>query len=187
MNLELFNKLARRKYMPSQAKLTWQLFLELCELYLTKWEIENPVVVELGVRTNHQKRFYEQLLNAEHIGIDISDTEGKPDILGDTRDPQTLQELFKMLYRRPVDILFIDADHSYEAVKSDFGMYSFLCNGIVAFDDINLSRHKKRNRFNHGVCNFWDELKVSEEYKDMLFISTHQRRESDGIGMIIKR
>ena len=187
MNLELFNKLARRKYMPSQAILTWRLFLELCELYLAKWEIENPVVVELGVRTNHQKRFYEELLNAEHIGIDISNTLYEPDILGDTRDPQTLKELCEILDGRRIDILFIDADHTYEATKSDFEMYSPFCDGIVAFDDIHLSRHKKGNRFNHGVYKLWDELKRAEEYKNVLFLSTHQRRESDGIGMIIKR
>jgi len=184
MDLERFNKLTKREDMPSQARLTWQLFLEICELYLAKWKIEHPIIVELGVRKNQQKKFYEEFLGAEHIGVDISNYKGEPDVLGDTHAPQTLEKLHKVLRGREIDILFIDASHTYESVRKDYEMYAPFCTGIIAFDDIHLSRHRLRNRFNHGVFKFWDELKTSEEYKDILFISTHQRKETDGIGLI---
>lgn len=187
MDLERFNKLTSRTDMPSQARLTWQLFLEICELYLKKWGVKHPIVVELGVRKNQQKKFYEEFLGAEHIGVDISNYKGEPDVLGDTHALQTLEKLCEVLRGRKMDILFIDASHTYESVKKDYEMYASLCTGIIAFDDIHLSRHRLRNRFNHGVFKFWDELKVLEEYRDVLFISTHQRKETDGIGLMIKK
>jgi len=162
------------------------MFLELCEMYLKKHEIKNPIVVELGVKRNKQKRFYEELLGAEHIGIDISDRSGIPDILGNTHDPETMEALKKKLQGRPINILFIDACHFYEDVKQDFEMYEPLCSDIIVLHDIMLHRRE--------VGKFWGELRKKarkgiEEYRNFLFLSIYQHRKDNlqlGIGIIIK-
>ncbi len=179
MNLKLFNELWERGR-PSQHLPEWQRFLELCELYLRKHDIKNPIVVELGIYNNRQKKFYEQLLRAEHIGIDASTKRSIPDIHGNTHDFETLNTLRKKLNGRLINILFIDGSHAYEAVKKDFEMYSPLCGDIIALHDI------ENNRKNREVWKFWDELK---ECEDFLTLSIHQHRPSKkqmGIGMIIK-
>lgn len=194
MNIKLFNKLMEKA--PAQHPAEWLIFLELCEVYLKKYDIKNPVVVELGVLYNRQKVFYEQLLGAEHIGIDITNKRSTPDILGDTHNPETLENLKKKLNDHVIDILYIDADHSYEAVKRDFEMYEPLCKGIVALNDIETGRYKGRR--SHQVWRFWDELRERsflrtgglEKY---LFLSIHQcrfRKKRDsrlGTGMMIKK
>jgi len=193
MNLDLYKKLMTtgdssvRKCGPRQRWDIWKTFLQICEVFLKENEVENPVVVELGVYRNHQKKFYEQLLNAEHIGIDISDSRGIPDILGNTHDSETLAVLKKRLEGRSIDILFIDAAHSYADVKQDFDMYSPLCDGIIALDDINLSRHRVKKRKSHGVWQFWDELKMAEGYDEYIFLSICQEKDCSGMGVIIQK
>ena len=193
MNLELFDELMEDR--PSQHYPEWQMFLEICEMYLKKHEIKNPIVVELGVYQNMQKKFWKQLFGAEHIGIDASVRRSIPDIHGNTHDSKTLETLKKKLNGKSIDILFIDAGHCYESVKKDFEMYSPLCNRIVAFHDINLGRYKPIK--NREVWKFWDELKLKahmgkEGYEDYLFLSMFQRKSiemnrSIGIGVIIKK
>ena len=193
MNLALFHELMTtgdssiRKCGPRQRYDIWKTFLQICEVFLKENEVENPVVVELGVYRNHQKKFYEQLFGAEHIGIDISSDRGVPDILGDTHDPKTLEALKSKLNGRNIDILFIDANHSYADVKQDFETYSPLCPGIIALDDINLSRHRVKKRKRHGVWQFWDEIKMAEGYDECVFLSICQERDCSGMGVIIQK
>lgn len=188
MNLELFNKLWAAER-PSQTLSEYQIFLEICEMYLKSHSIKNPIVVELGTLCNGQKRFYEQLLGAEHIGIDANDKWGIPDIVGNTHDSKTLDTLKKKLNGRPINILFIDASHRYKNVKKDFEIYSPLCKDIVAFHDIEL-----RCR---DVGRLWEELKETAftsqgKYENFLFLSIFKVRPSKrnrrlGIGVIIKQ
>lgn len=185
MNLNLYKKLMTGKRIPRQRFHTWEMFLQICELYLEKHQIVEPVIVELGTMRNEQKKFYEQLLGIKHIGIDISSAKGEPDILGDLHDSRTLERLKEKLKGKPISILFIDACHSYESVRKDFEIYSPLCDGIIVLDDINLSRHRKRMK--HGVWKFWDEIKLEEKYDDFLFLSITQYRDSSGLGMMIKK
>jgi len=192
MNLKLLDELWGLP--PDQYLPEFKMFLEICEIYLEKHKIENPIVLELGTRGNQQKKFYEQLLGAEHMTIDIA-RRHRPDIHGDTHDPRTLEALKKKLNGRPINILFIDADHSYKSVKKDFEIYNPLCDGIVAFHDIyyGLGEEKKEK----GVWKFWDELKLlayqaTVEYRGFLFTSIYQYRHTKdgiqmGIGVIIKK
>ncbi len=185
MNLNLFEKLMVEGKEPRQRFYTWQKFLQICDTYLKEHEITCPIVVELGVMRNRQKKFYEQLFEAKHIGIDISNKKGEPDILGDLHCQKTLEKLKERLKGRRIDILFIDACHSYEAVKKDFEIYSPLCNGIIVLDDINLGRYRRKK--GHGVWKFWDEIKLEEKYDNYLFLSITQYRDTSGLGMIIKK
>jgi len=193
MNLELFNELM--KIRPSQHLPEFRTYLELCELYLKRMKIINPLVVELGIYNNAQKKFYEQLLNAEHIGVDASNKRSEPDILGNTHDTKTLKALKEKLNGRPIDILFIDAGHEYEDIKKDYKMYAPLCSGIVALHDTELRRNTSRT--SAQVWRFWDELKEKgrkaiDGHEDYLFVSLHQRHYENwnknvGLGIIIKQ
>ena len=193
MNLGLYNKLMKLK--PSQNPTEWEMFLEVCDIYLRKRKIKNPVVVELGVLWNRQKPFYEQLLGAEHIGIDSEDSRGVPDIKGFTHDAGTINTLTAKLNGRSIDILFIDASHRYNWVKKDFELYSPLSNGIIAFHDIETGYKEERHK--HQVWRLWNELLeesyVKEgRYKDYMFLSIRQcRRKKNrsgkmGIGLMMK-
>jgi cephalosporin hydroxylase len=75
----------------------------------------------------------------------------------DSHNPQTLEEVKKILSGEKVDFLFIDGDHAYEGVKRDFEMYSPLVSkgGIIAFHDILLIPPEKVG----GVPKFWNEIK----------------------------
>lgn len=194
MDSGLYKRLMRER--PSQHPPEWRMFLEICSLYLEKYQIKNPVVVELGIWRNLQKKFWVQLFGAEHIGIDLSNRRSRPEIHGSTHNPETLRKLKKMLKGRKIDILFIDACHHYEPVKRDFEMYSPLCNGIVALHDI--ENQRDRGNWRREVWKFWDELREKAingkigEYEKYLFISINQARNRSrsrrvGLGMILKR
>jgi len=186
MNMKLFNELMELPL--SQDLYEWKMFLEFCESYLKKHGIKNPVVVELGIWRGGQKRFWEELLGAYHIGIDAARKKSRPDIRGHTHDPQTLEALKVKLEGKSIDILFIDASHWYEHVKKDFEIYSPLCTGIVALHDINYGRHYGK-RVNREVWKFWDELKANPSMKNFSFDSIEKTgtKMRTGIGIVIKK
>lgn len=188
MNLKRFNEL--NQVPPAQHPPEFQMFLEICEMYLEKHGIKKPIVVELGTRLNHQKKFWVELFDAEHIGIDASVTHSTPDIVGNTHDPETMKKLKEKLNGRPINILFIDASHHYEDVKQDFEMYHPLCPDIAALHDIETGRFQNKRR--RQVWRFWDELKkdacTGVGYSNFLFVSVrqHKKKIAMGIGMVIK-
>lgn len=65
----------------------------------------------------------------------------------------------------PLDLLFIDGDHSYEGVKKDFEMYSPLVRpgGIVAFHDI-----VQVDVPDFGVSRFWEEAKLRHSHREII-------------------
>jgi hypothetical protein len=143
--------------LPIQCREEWLAMLEFCAAYFEHRGVTNPVVLEIGTRLNQQKRFYEKLLGARHIGIDITDAEAKPDIIGDSTSPATLDRVRAMLDGRQIDLLFIDGNHAYEGVKRDYEIYAPLTRHIIAFHDVNLEWAGA------GIKRFWDELKVQEQ------------------------
>jgi cephalosporin hydroxylase len=78
---------------------------------------------------------------------------------GDSHDPSTAKRVTERLGNEPVDLLFIDGDHTYEGVKADFETYSPLVRsgGLIAFHDIVPGSEEAVG----GVPRFWDELKRS--------------------------
>jgi cephalosporin hydroxylase len=62
---------------------------------------------------------------------------GVTPIFGSSTDALTLAKVFEALDGRPIDFLYIDGDHEYEQVRSDFSLYSSLCatDAFVVFDD----------------------------------------------------
>lgn len=180
MNLEHFNALLNSGHHVWQQPQEWRLFLEFIDAYFKNRKIERPIIVELGTAGNSQKKYYEELLGARHIGINISNSHREPDILGNTHDEGTLGKLKSMLGNKPINLLFIDACHNYQDVKRDYEMYAPLTKNIVAFHDIKLQREEVRL--------FWKEVGEIEKHNPKLSIYSYSKRHNIimGIGMILK-
>jgi len=190
MNLKNFDRIANsnvpRRSLLAQDISEWKAYLEFVKSHFENRGIIKPVVVEIGIMHNAQKAYYEELMDAEHIGIDINPN-CVPDILGDSHKPQTMQELHRLLCGRKIDLLFIDGNHSYESVRQDYDLYGPLTEHVVAFHDISAS-------VNSDVRRFWQELSMANGYLAIAFnqyntaISVADNRFIDmGIGLIIKR
>lgn len=153
MNLQRFNELmaafaARLGQEPAE----WQQLLEFASDYFPGHGVRAPVVVEIGTMHNAQKPFWTELLGADHIGID---TAGNADIAGDSKAPATLAALKARLAGRLIDLLFIDGDHLYAAVKVDYEIYGPLTRHIIALHDID---HVWTPEIPEETMRFWHEL-----------------------------
>lgn len=67
----------------------------------------------------------------------------------------------------PFDMVFIDGDHTYEGVKSDWENYGKL-GRIVVFHDIADPGKANKRREVIEVKRFWDELKVNHKYVEFI-------------------
>ena len=76
----------------------------------------------------------------------------------------TLEETKRLLSGHPIDLLFIDGDHTYEGVKKDWEMYSQLVRsgGLVVFHDV------AGNYEDTQVKAFWDTIKTNYPYKEYM-------------------
>lgn len=79
------------------------------------------------------------------------------------------------------DLIFIDANHTYEYVKKDFHNYKRFLNegGVIAFHDIDCPDWP-------GINKFWNELKETGEYSQQEFICKDYLIQY-GIGMVTRR
>lgn len=72
---------------------------------------------------------------------DFSDSRATVHILEriNSQDPASVGIIQSYLQGRPVDFLYIDADHSYEGVKADYEIWTPLVRpgGLVGFHDTN--------------------------------------------------
>ena len=87
-----------------------------------------------------------------------------------------------------IDFLFIDGDHSYDGVKSDFEMYSQMVRpgGMIAFHDIVpdfKTRFNEQTPSNVGeVPKFWQEVK--KDYSETFEFIADTEQDGFGIGAI---
>ena len=98
----------------------------------------------------------------------------------DSHLAETLEQVKNLFASENIDFAFIDGDHTYEGVKSDFVSYAPLVRpgGIVAFHDI-LPRPDLPDI---QVDKFWNEIK--DQYDSEEFIGTESSGRKIGIGMI---
>jgi hypothetical protein len=69
---------------------------------------------------------------------------------GNSHDLQTLRDVLTIL-GGPPDAVFIDADHSYEAVRQDFDMWYPAAKMLIGFHDILIP----------DVARLWEEISLS--------------------------
>jgi predicted O-methyltransferase YrrM len=91
----------------------------------------------------------------------------------DSQRPETKKKLVQKLNGRSIDFLFIDADHRYEGVKTDFELYALLVRdgGIIAFHDI----------LDQGVKRLWKEIRSRFSHEEIV---EDWEQTSAGIGVL---
>ncbi|MBD3303775.1 class I SAM-dependent methyltransferase [Candidatus Woesearchaeota archaeon] len=99
----------------------------------------------------------------------------------DSHDENTKTVLMSHLDDKPIDVLFIDGDHSYEGVKKDFELYEPVVakGGIIIFHDI--CKHATAPECQ--VDRFWNEIKDKYEHKEII---DPDDDEWGGMGILIK-
>jgi glycosyltransferase involved in cell wall biosynthesis len=175
-----------------QQQYEWKEFLKFTSSYFRTRGVEKPIVVELGVWFNGQQEYYEKILNAEYIGMDISNKNVA--ICGNSHKPETLEKLKQILNGRQIDLLFIDGDHSLEGVTKDYNIYSPLVKHIIAFHDITTAYDTDPKDPVH-VVDFWKELEKSNKVDTLMTIYRYNSLGNNkfapgrqmGIGLVIKQ
>lgn len=150
------------KYAPSQMKYEYFLFLQFVQSHFEMKGTKNPIVVEIGVKNIIQSIYYKEFFNAEYIGIDIEAKNSNQIIMGDSGLLSTRRELEQRLEGRLINLLFIDGDHLYNAVKLDWELYHPLVENLVAIHDINGLWEREEvlatGKQVQTVNKFWNEL-----------------------------
>lgn len=87
-------------------------------------------------------------------------------VIGDSHATTTVDKVAEALNGDLVDWLYIDAEHTYEAVKSDFQMYKHFVRsgGYVGFHDIRMMIADSGNN-GPGCGVYWNEIVASGQYK----------------------
>lgn len=84
---------------------------------------------------------------------------------GSSRAPETLARVRAALGERPIDVLFIDGDHSYAGVRADHELYAPLVRpgGLIAFHDVVPDYHTRygrdTGRYAGDVPRYWQEVR----------------------------
>lgn len=96
-------------------------------------------------------------------------------VFANSRSTEAHQRLSTLLGNRYIDVLFIDGDHTIDAVTSDWNMYSpMVRNGIIAFHDIAHSNDETGVE----VGQLWSSLRSRYCYLEIVF--------DHGIGIVWK-
>ncbi|MFZ5436750.1 MAG: class I SAM-dependent methyltransferase [Bacillota bacterium] len=100
-------------------------------------------------------------------------------IRASSHDQATFEQIRLIIGQSLVDFLFIDGDHTYAGVKSDFQMYSPLVttSGIVALHDL-ISDTRETGC---EVCVFWREIKRHYAWTELIHKPEWRR---GGIGVL---
>lgn len=86
---------------------------------------------------------------------------------GDSRLPDSVERFRRALNGRKLDLLFIDGDHSFEGVKSDYELYSGFVRpgGVIAFHDIQPGYERE---LGVEVSRFWREYPLPGERREFI-------------------
>jgi predicted O-methyltransferase YrrM len=138
---------------------------EFGELLRLVRQMKPSVIVEIGsARGGATYAFRAAAPAAMVVSIDI-DAEAAT-IRGDSHDPATRIALKRLLCGQPVDLLFIDGDHSYQGVRDDVEMYSPLVRsgGVIALHDV--LEHPAYPAIE--VYRYWQEIISVHRYRELV-------------------
>ena len=145
--------------------------------WLEQVGVRLATVLEIGSYTGGSTAFFCTLATERVVSIDLPDAVGCGPtmlqsyqrnhalatrfphfrgIIGDSHDSETFVSVKSALDGRPVDLLFIDGDHSELGVTSDCAMYGALVRpgGVIAFHDIATTLDPRCE----GIVAFWNKL-----------------------------
>lgn len=82
-------------------------------------------------------------------------------VLGDSKSNEVTTQVAEILNGEPVDLLFIDGDHTLQGVRDDYNLYQTLVpeGGVIAFHDI--AHTELHTRDGVEVPEFFDDLAAS--------------------------
>jgi cephalosporin hydroxylase len=182
MNKKQFDNLFYSDPQPSQHPFELFNLLKFLENY------ELKTIIEIGVFKGGTFKFWREIIEkgGTLIGIDSgergyiqglidSKKENEHFVIGDSTSNETCGKVCN-LTPYLADMLFIDGNHEYRYVKSDFAMYSELVDrdGLIIFHDI----------VNPAVLKVWNEIKENYQYQGM--IEFYGKDRPCGIGVIVK-
>jgi len=194
-------------YSNSQYSNSAQIFSEFLEFYYYCLDMSSRRnFMEIGTKGGFSFSMLAFLFDNKKISVDLpSGPFGGPDynsmvernnqlqskfgnvygILGNSQHQKTLDEVTDVLDGEKLDLLFIDGDHTYEGVKSDYEMYNHLVNsgGYIAFHDV-IYAPRWQGEAKCDVYKFWEELRGNK-----ITISHFQKNHSlrwGGIGLLLK-
>jgi len=100
-------------------------------------------------------------------------------IFGSSHSPTSVEKLEKILKKNKLDLLFIDGDHTYKSVLSDWLLYKdfVVKGGIIAFDDC------ESNINDYGVKKL---LKKIKSFDDSIKINKINKSGNHGIAYYYK-
>lgn len=143
--------------------------------------VEQIIGVDLFIRNKSQLKYF------------VKPTQRQTYIEGKTCDKSSLEKVADALKGEKLDLLFIDADHSYNGVKQDFMLYRQFVRegGIIAFHDIVPDHLQKYNldpatyvgALGGEVYLFWDRLKSYYEHTKEFVVDYEQN--GCGIGALV--
>ena len=187
---ELMQSLERDGKRLNQHVPEWKAYLEFAAGYFKARGIARPLVVEVGILDGSQRRFYETLLGAEYVGIDVN-PKSPADIIGDSAAPGTIAKLKASLAGRQIDLLFIDGLHTYAGAKSDYEIYGPLTRHVIAIHDIHTPKLTPADSVD--VARLWNEILAENKSDTIVTIQRHNPRNPKefngrqlGIGIIVK-
>lgn len=141
-------------------------------------ELKPAITIELGIFDGGTTYLLSLVTKDMTIGVDLIPkySENLPKsnveiIQGSTHNEETFNNVKQKLNGRKCDLLFIDADHTYESVKKDYEIWSELVRsgGWIVFHDID------PNHVNDDICQvnkFWKEISGNK----IEFIATEEHR-----------
>lgn len=134
--------------------------------------VELVIGIDLHVLNAFQLRFY----RSESVRQCL--------VNGGSTDPRTLARVRQALGGQLLDVLFIDGDHSWEGVTSDFLTYRALVRpgGLIAFHDIVPDAKSRGDRptgaYAGDVPELWSRMKTAYDHREFV-----KDRGQDGMGI----
>ena len=186
------------RFRPLQRRIEIVRFLELVR------GIRPAAVLEIGAASGGTTFLLSRVASPDSIviSIDLGFTQGRVRavhswaapgqtlvcLARDSHRRETFQEVARLLGGRPLDLLFIDGDHSYAGVASDFSMFSPLVRsgGLIGFHDI-IPDYKARFgietvNWTGGVPEFWSQVRDRYPHEEIV-----ENPDQDGYGLGVLR